>query len=59
MTPSWPSVDLLPAEGSGEVGLMGKVPGPALASQQPHAALQAGGSVAGKLPGGREPGGAD
>ncbi|KAM9637659.1 uncharacterized protein ACIBXB_013210 [Morphnus guianensis] len=34
----------------------GQVPGPALGSQQPHAALQAWGRVAGKLPRGKGPG---
>lgn len=59
MTPSWASVDLLPAEASGQAGLMGKGPGRALGSQQPHATLQAGGGMAGKLPSGRGPGCAD
>ena len=36
----------------------GQVPGPALGSQQPHAMLQAWGGVAGKLSGGKGPGGA-
>ena len=35
----------------------GQVPGPALWSQQPHATVQAWGGVAGKLPGGKGPGG--
>uniref|UniRef100_A0A8C0BP17 Malic enzyme n=1 Tax=Buteo japonicus TaxID=224669 RepID=A0A8C0BP17_9AVES len=35
----------------------GSVLGPALGSQQPHATLQAWGRVAGKLPGGKRPGG--
>jgi len=35
------------------------VPGPALGSQQAHAALQAWGGVAGELPGGKGPGGVD
>ncbi|GAB0202760.1 hypothetical protein GRJ2_002741600 [Grus japonensis] len=35
----------------------GQVPGPALGSQQPQATLQAWGRVAGKLPGGKGPGG--
>jgi len=35
----------------------GQVPGPALGSQQPHATLQAWGAVAGKLTGGKGPGG--
>ncbi|NWQ86631.1 TFG protein, partial [Burhinus bistriatus] len=53
-------------EGSGQAGPMGRgqwyevqqgqVPGPALGSQQPHAALQAWGGVARKLPGGEGPG---
>jgi len=33
------------------------VSGPALGSQQPHATLQAWGRMAGKLPGGKGPGG--
>jgi len=38
-----------------EVG-QGQMPGPALQSQQPHAMLQAWGTVTGKMPGGKEPG---
>jgi len=54
------------AEGSGQAGLMGRgqlyelqqgqVPGPALQSQQRHAALQAWGGVAGKLTSRKGPG---
>jgi len=32
-----------------------QMPGPALESHQPHATLQAGGGVAGKMPGGKGP----
>ena len=35
----------------------GQMPGPALGSQQPHAMLQAWGGLAGKLHGGKGPGG--
>lgn len=37
----------------------GQVPGPALGEQQPHATLQAGGSMAGRLPGRKGPGAID
>ncbi|NXL52408.1 TNC18 protein, partial [Podilymbus podiceps] len=55
------------AEGSGQAGSMGRdqlhevqqgqVPGPALGSHQPQATLRAWGGAAGKLPGGKGPGG--